>query len=493
MSEITKKEPALKHMLAYGSGDIYGGGSFFIIGALFLVFLTDVVGMKPSLAGVIILIGKIWDAVSDPAMGFLSDNTRSRWGRRRVFFLIGVLPVFLSFSLLWISVPGTPAAGFFYYLAAYLFFNSVFTMMLIPYNSLPAEMSKTYAKRSRMIAVRMVFSQLGVLLGAVAAKTLVELFPTETEGYMFMGLIFGGLYAIPWIFVFFGTYERDHSSEPPVRGFRTALVSILSEFATTMRNRSLRIHISMYLAAYLTMDIFNALFLFYLKDYLDREPLYQVLLGIVIGTQILTLYFVARSCSRIGNAPTYRRHIVIWAAGFLILGLVRPATPIPILIIPAVLIGIGLSGGAMVPYNMLAFVTDADEMITRRRREGTYAGVMTFIRKTAQALALFLVGLGLDAIGYIPASQGLDVIQSNETVSGIRWMLMSAPAVLLIFGFLISLKFSINPQNHRVLLKEIKRLKHGGRKADAEQQTRQILRDITGLHYEQLWSESGGG
>lgn len=97
--EKVNKLPLSSKML-YGIGDIYGGGAFLIIGALFLFFLTDVAGFDPIVAGAIIALGKVWDAVTDPAMGYISDHTRSRYGRRRIYFLIGAIPIMVSFTLL---------------------------------------------------------------------------------------------------------------------------------------------------------------------------------------------------------------------------------------------------------------------------------------------------------------------------------------------------------------------------------------------------------
>ncbi|MBU1020112.1 MAG: MFS transporter, partial [Firmicutes bacterium] len=173
--EITNRKPTKKNILSYAVGDLYGGGAFFIIGALFLVFLTDVAGLSPALAGTIILVGKLWDAFTDPTMGYISDNTKSRYGRRRIYFLIGIVPIFISWVLLWSSFGfESTVAKFVYYLIIYLLFNTVFTLIMVPYNSMPAEMTKDYADRSKLITVRMLFSQGGMLLGAVLPLTIIN-------------------------------------------------------------------------------------------------------------------------------------------------------------------------------------------------------------------------------------------------------------------------------------------------------------------------------
>lgn len=483
------KDVTRKNMFAFGIGDIYGGGAFFIIGSLFLVFLTDVAGLRGSIAGIIILLGKVWDAVTDPTMGYISDHTKSKHGRRRLYFLIGIVPIFLSFSLLWFSFSSTEVIKFIYYLFVYLLFNTVFTMVMVPYNSLPAEMTTDYETRSKMIGVRMLFSQLGMLLGAVFAKTIVNQFPSEATGYVVMGLVFGLIYAIPWFFVYKGTFEREEVVVEDNVPFRHAFKALMKEFISTANNKSLKIHVTMYLCAFVAMDIFNALFIYYLRDYLNMESSYQMLLGVVVITQIITLILVVYECRRSGNAKTYRRHLLIWITGFVIFAFITKDTTTTILLLTSMVVGMGLSGAVMVPYNMLAFVTDADEIITKKRREGTYSGMMTFVRKIAQAIALFLVGVGIEAVGYQSSELGNTIVQSTETITGIRIMFLVAPAILLVIGFFSSFQFKISPDNHKILINEIERLKAGGDKSNVEAGTKEVVEAITGQSYSDLWKD----
>ena len=137
-----KNRDGILAKMAYAAGDIYGGGSFLVVGLLILVFLTDVEGLSGTLAGLIILIGKVWDAITDPFMGVLSDRTRSRFGRRRVYFLFGSIPVLLSWIMLWYSFGITgDTIKFIYYTIAYIFFSTAFTIVMVPYNAILAEMT----------------------------------------------------------------------------------------------------------------------------------------------------------------------------------------------------------------------------------------------------------------------------------------------------------------------------------------------------------------
>ncbi len=128
---ITEKLP-LKTKLIFGSGDIFGGASVNMVSLYYLIFLTDVVRIPPSLAGTVILISKIWDAFSDPLMGILTDRTRTRLGKRRPYFIAAAFSIFSASLLLWNPVAfESLTVRFFYVLLSYLLFNTVSTMVLI--------------------------------------------------------------------------------------------------------------------------------------------------------------------------------------------------------------------------------------------------------------------------------------------------------------------------------------------------------------------------
>lgn len=489
MNETNKKLTS-RNIFSYAVGDLYGGGAFFIIGALFLVFLTDVAGLSGSLAGAIILVGKLWDAITDPTMGYISDHTKSKHGRRRVYFLIGIAPILISWILMWTTFGfESTIATFFYYLFVYLLFNTVFTLVMVPYNSMPAEMADDYKDRSKLITIRMLFSQCGMLLGALLPLTIINFFKTDpSTGYLVMACIFGLIFSIPWIFVYLGTFEREHElEESEHKGIKAIAASIIKDFSSTTKNKSLRIHTTMYIAAYVTMDVYNALLIYFMTYNLNKIDSYQFLLGVVVLVQMLSLFFVMKSVNRLGNAKTYRIHASVWMVAIFLLFLTNSSIPIWALLSIGVIVGFGLSGCVMTPYNMLAFVIDADQMITTKRREGIYAGVMTFLRKIAQAIALFAVGVGLDLIGYQAAIDNVSQVQSESTILGIRLMFFIIPVILLSIGIYQSFKFKINPENHQIMMDEITRLSNDGEKSDVTDETKTVVESITGLDYDMLW------
>jgi oligogalacturonide transporter len=372
-----------------------------------MYYLVAVVGMNPLLAGLIPGLGKVWDAVSDPLMGYLSDRTRSRFGRRRVWFLIGILPVFLSVSLIWLPVRLSSDLGLFaYYFMAYLFFYTVSTMVLVPYGALSAEMAREFKDRNKLTGFRMLFSMLAALLAGTIPQLIINAFPDQRSGHLVMGLVFGVFFAAPWLVTYYGTWD-DQAPAPErsvqaLEGTAGRTPGFVSNFASIFMNRSFRIHIAMYIFAYATMDVLMGWLKFYLADYLGRPGFLTIALGSILLTQILSIPLYIAIANRKGHASAYRLGLGIMILGMAGMYFHTPATPTVLLIINCIVVGLGQSAAVLVPFQLLPFVADVDELITGDKRAGTYAGAMTLIRKLVQGAAVLpLLGLTLSLIGYL--------------------------------------------------------------------------------------------
>lgn len=398
MSQASAERPLKTiNCVAYGVGDIYGGGSFFIVSTFAMYYLVAVVGMSPILAGLIPGLGKVWDSVSDPLMGYISDHTQSRRGRRRVFFLIAIAPIAITFSLIWMPVGfASDWALFAYYFLAYLAFYTTTTMALVPYSALSAEMTRDFKGRNKLTGFRMFFSMFATLLAGLFAQPLINGAGGGRQGHLIMGVAFGLLFALPWLFVYLGTWEL------PYERSAGGLSEVFKEFRSIAKNRSFRLHIAMYIAAYGAMDILMAWFKFYLLDYIGKGGFVTIGLGSLLITQILALPVYVSLANRRGHAFAYRLGLSIWLSAMVAMFFQGPHSPVWLLALNCVAIGAGLGAGTLIPFQILPFVTDVDELITGRKRAGLYAGAMTLIRKLIQgAFVLPLLGLLLSTIGYL--------------------------------------------------------------------------------------------
>jgi GPH family glycoside/pentoside/hexuronide:cation symporter len=162
-----------------------------------LFFYTDVAGIDPGIAGTALLVGKLtWDALNDPLFGYWSDRTRSRWGRRKPYMLLGAIPFGLTVWLLFSLPPGLMGVkAFLAVLGSFLLADTFQTMVSVPYYALSAELTYDYDERTSLISIRMIFTVLGYILGAalttVVAGFFMNLGWSKNAAYSGMGAVFG--------------------------------------------------------------------------------------------------------------------------------------------------------------------------------------------------------------------------------------------------------------------------------------------------------------
>lgn len=476
LNQASAERPVrLRNIIGYGIGDIYGGGAFLIVGMLFMFFLTEVAGLKPALAGLMFGAGKVWDGISDPLMGFLSDRTKSRHGRRRVYFLWGIVPIAITFALLWIPIPsGSQALLFIYYLLAYILLDAALTMVMTPYSAIPAEMSSDFKTRNRLSTSRLFFSGVSSLVAAVVPRMIVDAFPGDpAKGHLAMGIAFGILFAAPWIVVYLSTWENPGHGEPEADS------GIFRDFLTIFRNRSFRIHFAMYVFAYTAMDVLMALFTYYLTYYMGRPGLYSIAMGSLMVAQLATMPLYMSLANKKGKALAYGIGLAIWAVGMVLTSLLDPGAPTLFVALVCAFIGTGTSAGVLIPYMILPFVIDVDELITGRQRSGVYAGAMTLMRKLVQgAFALPAIGFMLEGVGFVSNSA-----QSPATLSKFFAFFIGAPAALIVLGLVSASRFRITPKTHAVLKAEIARLRAGGSPEAVEPEAKKVCELLSGLPY----------
>lgn len=470
--------------MAYGMGDFLGGGSFILIGTMYLYFMTEVMGMPPVYAGLLVFLGKLWGAVADPLMGYISDRTRSRFGRRRIFFLYGMLPVLIFFTLLWVPVPfASKGALFCWYLVLFLFFSTTYTMVMVPFVALNAEISLDYKIRARFTGFKQVSSGLSGAACLIASQPIINLFPPEQirTGYALMGLIYGLFFSLPWLAVFFGTWELPRKLEEVSR---ESFGQVLSNFYSVFRNRSFRIHIGTFIFSFAGMDFVMALFLYYLTYYLGRAELFSFLMIFFVAAQGVSLPGYIKIGNVYGKGKALFAGTVIWLIGLLVvLAVSPPDPPLTLLIIGTILLGSGVCGATTMPWVMLPSIADVDELMTARKRAGTYAGMMTLFRKTVSASVIFAVGVVLNAIGFVPGAGS----QAPQTVAYLRLLFFAAPFVAVAGAMFMSLKFKITPHTHRLLRNEIQRLEDGGDRESCDAETRRICELVSGVSYRDLY------
>lgn len=397
--------------LAYGAGDLGAGLTSQFLAFFLLSFLIYVAGMDPLAAGLVLAVGKVWDAVNDPLVGLLSDRTKTRWGRRYPWMFLTAIPFGISYFLIWITPFGADASDgtkFWYYVVVTTIFQIFFTTTNLPYTSLTAEISSDYDESTELTSFRLAASVLGgvailIVFGVVAALIPGEDIATRSTQYVVLGLIGGGVSVLSIYWCVFGTYgymvkkaaaegrslngTTDENPEP----FLAQLKSVLS-------NRPFLFVVSIYLFSWLSLQITAAVLPFYAVSWMGVSESLPALL--VQGPAIALMFVCAALSKRLGKKRLYYLGSAIWIPVQAALYFLQPGQS-GLLFGLCLLASFGVAVAYVVPWSILPDVIDLDELQTGHRREGTFYSFMTLLQKLGLALGLFLVGAALKASGFI--------------------------------------------------------------------------------------------
>src|SRR5690606_12941747 len=259
-AEMQDEKLSLVTKLAYGSGDLGTAITAALRSFFLLFFLTDVARLSPAAAGMILLINRVWDAFNDPFIGWLSDRTVTRWGRRRPWILAGALPFGITFFLLWVVPPFGPTGLFIYYVVISLLLDTAYTVVNVPYTALTPELTRDYDERTSLNSYRFAFSVGGALVSAVLHPILVRQFADPRTGYLVSGLVWAVVSTVPCFIVFAFTRERPETLEQRPDNS----IPIREQVRIALANRPYRFVIGIYLSSWLALQLVSAVLVYYL-------------------------------------------------------------------------------------------------------------------------------------------------------------------------------------------------------------------------------------
>ncbi|WP_313071651.1 MFS transporter [Atlantibacter hermannii] len=495
----TKRKITIPVSIGYGVTDIMGGGAFTVIGAWLLFFYTTFVGLSPVEAASIVAIARIVDAIVSLFMGSFTDHfyknyLGKKFGRRRFFLLIGA-PLMLVYALLWLD-----GMTWGFYLAVYLAFEIIAAMVLIPWETLPSEMTKEFNSRTKMSTCRMFFSATGTFLATFIPGLLIGFFGEHNaNAYLINGVVFAVLFMVCVFISWKVTWERDLTPEmlaelerpSEAKTFREKLAmlgNLFKDYGSTLKVRAFRKHLAIYLFSFTAKDVYNTVFVFFCVYCLHvSSSLAGTLLSMsIVGLPVTLLAGMA--IIKYGPSRLYVFAYTVMMTCLLGLFLVYQFptdNKVVLLVVLAAVYQVGRCVLEFTPWNVFPFIPDIDEMITRQRREGLFAAVMTFSRKTTVAIATFIVGLLLQSGGFVKGSQ----VQPESAVNMIASLLFIGTAGLLMLALWQALTFRLNKRTHKIFVDEVERLKANGAKSDVQPETREVVEDLTGYSYDKLWRE----
>ena len=450
--------------LAYGAGAFMDGGGVALMACILVKYMTHL-GISFAIASTIFMVAKFWDAISDPIMGFISDNTRSKYGRRKPYLFIGGIATIVGLFLMFAPIKdwGMNTSGMIAYLiVAYLIWNTISTISQVPFCSLAGDISPSYQARNDANTIKLVFSAAGAGLAYLIPLLLLEAYTlpegeawlpklNATEFWIIITLAFGLLFGGGLVISALKVKERIQPTTPKETfNFK----QFIKGYAGPFKNKSFRWHIGMYASSFACSDVIAALAVYYATDVWHGYQLFGMefsslfIVAPLMVAAVVAFPIVRYAMNKKTKQFAFRIGLPAYIIGGIFLAILDPswgewaAILVPIV---SFLMGLGFGGAQMMPWIIFADTVDVAEFATGERPTASYSGMMTLIRKITGALSVGMIGWILTPIGYITDENATEyIVQSDEVLLAIRVLMGVMIVALIAVSLFSSFKFRVN-------------------------------------------------
>ena len=447
--------------LAYGAGDLGPAITANILVFYLMFFFTNVVGLNVGLASVILLIGKVWDAVNDPLVGVLSDRTKSKWGRRHPWMFWGAIPFGVFFFLQWIipkfsDNPATNQTGlFWYYVVIAILSQSFYTIVNLPYTALTPELTQDYNERTSLNSFRFAFSIGGSIFSLLLALGIFSVVKADSATqYLVLAGVCTIFSILPLYWCIWGTKDRVAITEARRQATEIEdITPIKEQLKIVFSNKPFLYVIGIYLCSWLGVQVTASIIPYFVVNWMGMREAESPLVALAVqGTALGMLFIWSRISQKVGKKAVYYMGMGLWILAQAGLFFVQPGQ-LGWMYFLAVIAGFGVSVAYLIPWSMMPDVIELDELRTGKRREGIFYGFMVLLQKVGLALGLFLVGQALQWSGFVEKVSGQPTpVQPDSALLAIRIAIGPLPTVALICGVILAYFYPITKEVHAEIL-----------------------------------------
>ena len=494
-------------MMNYSSANITTSGAGYVVSLYFMIFLTDVINLKPAHAGIVTMVAVIWDAITDPIMGVITDRTRSKYGKHRRYILWGMPLLCLSFVMMWngygFDGRTEPVKTFIYFTGAYMLYKTAYTIIDIPHVAMLPELAPDYDLRIQYNSVGYIFNSFGMFPSFFLVSAILGSFgfSTPQAGAQKPMLIAGLILAVVYGLSLFTTFKSVR--EKPSLDLKTEKFDfkfLMNEYKYVVKNKAFREYFVMSLCYNIAVYFYTTTLIYYI-EYVAKLPSMYTLFTTIAGAfeassfplnYALTIKFGKKKCGAIVTP--------LMLASFVLCLFMNPTPETEgaliwkiILLGSAVLYPFGKSGLGYVAINILPDISDVDELITGRRREGVIGTFNTFIKKTVSGVMSSVVMFILGGFGLIVGDELKDKLavdpsfqQSSSALLGVRICISFAPIVFTLISLYLLHRFQMTKKEHTIIRAAIATKHKYGAVALTDDQI-EIMEKISGQKYENTW------
>lgn len=490
-------------MIQYCYANIFMGGGGYIISMYFTAFLTDVVGMEIKHATFIVMIATIWDGVNDPIMGIVTDRTRSKYGRHRRYLLWSIPPLVISYSMLWnsfgLDAAAHPTVCVVYYAFAYILYKTAYTMVAVPHTAMLPTLAPEYNKRTQYTSVSYIFNSVGMVPSYIVLLIFLSVFGSSSNlseaskaPFMLTGVVLSIVYAIS-VFSTFKTVKEPSSLNeklPPLD-----IKFAIDEYVQVFRSKAFRDYFSMSFFWQMARSFYSTTsvyYITYLANLYKYYPLFNTFAGAFEALAFPLNYAITmkKGKSKCGAVVTPFMIIGLGMLLFVKTGSPEGQTSIVPLVIMilggAVLYPFGMSGLGFVGNNVFPDLTDVDELITGRRREGVISTCNTMVKQVVGGVMTFVVGVVLDGFGLVTGNKGVYIEQTAGALLGIRICVAVLPMISAIVAYFLLKRFKMTKDDHTMIRAAIA-TKHKYGTVTLTDYERERCELLAGYKLEEIW------
>lgn len=427
--------------IGWGVGTFGVSIMFNSVNLLLQRYATDFLGIAATSFGAIYFLSKIYDAITDPIMGTISDRTKSRFGRRRPYILIGGLVCSIAFIALFNapSVEETPYALAVFGLLLILY-STGYTIFNVPYLAMPAEMTTNYLERSRLISFRVYSIGFGSIAGLSLAPMLVAMWGGGREGHQMLSWIYGTLIFVASIVCFIGTRHARATSN-----VKTSTLSRSEKLKLIWTNQPFVILVGVKTAHLASFAVTQAAIIYFVVHVLDKgyEALGWIGLANAAGMLIGNPIWLA--------AARYfrdKRNLYMLASLFAALVLATwwwssPQEPMAVILLRKFLHGLATAGSLLFGQSMLPDAIAHDARRSGLRREGVFSGIFTTAEKLAFAIGGAITAFFLGYMGYVSSTTG-EANQPESVILALYLCMSFIPAAILVFSAILISQYKLD-------------------------------------------------
>jgi glucuronide carrier protein len=442
----TRKLGALQY-LGYAAGDAANNLAFSMTSFFLLIYYTDVVGISAAAAGTLFLMIRIWDAFADVFAGRAVDQTMTRWGKFRPFFLFGGLPVLLL-SVVTFTVPGLAEGNGMKLLLAYLTYGLLglaYSLVNIPYGSLAAAMTQLPGERAKLASFRMIGTAVTTIMLAFVVSPQVQQYRGDPDGFQRSLLITTAIFAVVglalYLFLFATAREAVQRDVPSVSGRQS--------FTTLKGNKPLIMLCLSSLAFLTALFSLQTVQVYYARDVLGNANLLTALTVLSVGAIFVVAPLIPRLVRAIGKKKAFLSFGVVGVLAGIGISASPPSTPWVSMTFFGIM-GISTAGINILMWALEADTVEYGEWKTGVRTEGITYALFSFTRKLGQAVGGAVAAYAIALGGYV----GGAAIQNQNALDAIRYASGFIPVAFILLGMLIFFRYPLTEQTFATMVAE---------------------------------------